>query len=131
MLTACARMCVRSQETKVKAQQSACNDINEWLGHRHKWQSLLGKRVHSFAPSPLPCPRVRGGELTRANARADDDAKLRGEHTFLHPADQLLAECLDLFVKCKDARTGAQQQLPMTMWELPHTIFPCHWQPCL
>jgi hypothetical protein len=63
--------------------------------------------------------------------RADDDAELRGEHKFLHPADQLLAECLDLFVKCENARTVAQQQLPMTMWELTQTIFPCHWQPCL
>ena len=68
MLTACARMCLRAQETKVKAQQSACDDIDKWLQDRHNWHSLLGKRAPSFAPSPLPCPRVRGGELTRANA---------------------------------------------------------------
>ena len=65
MLTTYARMCLHAQETKVKKQQSACDDIQEWLQDRHNWQSLLGKRVPSFALSPLPCPRVRGGELTR------------------------------------------------------------------
>jgi hypothetical protein len=61
-------MCLRAQETKVKAQQRACDGIDEWLRDRHNWQSLLGKLALSFASSPLPCPRVRGGELTSANA---------------------------------------------------------------
>lgn len=49
-----ARMCVLAQVTKVKAQQSACDDVDEWLRNNHNWQSLLGKLAPSFAPSPVP-----------------------------------------------------------------------------
>jgi hypothetical protein len=42
----------------------------------------------------------------------DDNAQLSDE---VHPADALLPVCLELFDKCKDARTAAQQELPMKM----------------
>ena len=114
------------QASKVKAQKEACDNLLEWLA-KH-WALLLGVSMH-FAPPPRPilaapqssrktrgrllcAPGVLSFKRSDLVVGLDDDAQLPDES---HPADALLPVCLDLFDKCKDAKTAAQQDLPLKM----------------
>jgi len=68
--------------------------------------------VSLLSPALFCAPVLTVWECADLNAElipACSDSK------YTHPADQLLLEIVTLFDKCKDARTAAQQQLPLSM----------------
>jgi hypothetical protein len=104
-----------AQERKVKAQKDACDNLIEWLV-KH-WAKLLGVYAAFLLHLSAALPRMHAGCALSVWAYPfmvpDDNVQLPSYRD--HPADQLLIICLDLFDKCKDAKTAAQQELPMKM----------------